>query len=739
MNNRPQHSPDYRPYAINFVGGLWLLFLLAVLAIHAPRYHDLSDTIASQPTYDVEIIRDEWGVPHIYGQTDADVAFGLAYAHAQDDFYTIQQTTAAARGELALHYGADAAPNDYMVHLLRLNDVLDARYETDISPEFRLVLDAYAHGLNAYAAKYPQEAFYGLFPLTGRDVAAGFVHKIPLFFGIDGTLGELFATERQRPVSGVNARQMPSAFLFPTAVNAYGSNVLAVAPSRTDFGQTMLAINSHQPWEGPVSWYEARLHSEEGWDVIGSLFPGQPMVAHGHTPDLGWGFTVNHPDLIDVFVLDINPDNPNQYRFDGEWLELERRDAPITVKIWGNLTWTVTEEVLWSVYGPTVRQPHGTYAIRYASMGELSYVEQFYRLNKATNLVEWQEAMRGGTLPMFNVGYADKAGNIYYLYNALLPLRAEGYNWREYLPGDRSETLWTEYLPFDELPQVLNPPAGFIQNANSTPFQTTLGAGNPDPANYAPTLGIESFMTNRALRALELFGENDALSVADFYDYKYDTAYHPESDVPRLVARLLADGSLTGEQERAGLAILAGWHGRVDPENRGAALAILTLLFINEAQATRPDVSLNPSRLTTAVVPDDVLRDSFRAALDHLMTHFGQLDPEWQSVNRLRRGDVDLGLGGGPDILHATYGLPDPDGRLRGFNGDSHIQIVIWDPAGEVRSVAVHPYGSATLDSSSPHYNDQSPLFAARQLRPVWLDEDEVRRRATAVYRPGEE
>jgi len=263
--------------------------------------------VSATTHYDVRILRDTWGVPHIFGKTDADVAYGLAWANAEDDFATIQGALLAARGRLASVYGEAAAPNDYMVQLLRVWDTVNARYESDLSPETRAVCEAYAHGLNAYAAQHPNRALPGLYPATGKDVVAGFVHKVPLFFGLDRTLRELFE-DAPRPGrrSVQNGPEAP-----------IGSNAFAVAPSRAADGATRLAINSHQPWEGPVAWYEVHLHSEEGWDMVGGLFPGSPVIAHGHNRDLGWAHTVNRPDLIDVFVLDVNPANPNQYRFDG--------------------------------------------------------------------------------------------------------------------------------------------------------------------------------------------------------------------------------------------------------------------------------------------------------------------------------------------------------------------------------------------------------------------------------------
>ncbi|MDX1687174.1 MAG: acylase [Candidatus Promineifilaceae bacterium] len=698
-----------------------IVFLLVATGIYTfwPEQDDLSHLLDEAVRYDVRILRDEWGVPHVFGQTDADAAFGLAYAHAEDDFLTIQQTVLAARGELATIYGPDAAPNDYMVHLLRIQDQVDANYETGIDGETRALLDGYAAGLNYYAARHEEEALPGLFPISGRDMVAAAVHKSPLFFGLDATLSELFAEERQDTVSTPTAA-------FPGNWNAghvLGSNSFAVGPGRSANGQTFLAVNSHQPWSGPLSWYEAHVHSEQGWDAAGALLPGVPSIVHGHNRNLGWAFTVNDSDLTDVYVLKINPENENEYRFDGKWRELEVREAPITVRLLGRLRWTVKREVLWSVYGPAVRQDHGTYAVRYAGRGEVGIFEQLYRMNKAGNFEEWQAAMRLGQLPTFNVTYADREGNVYYLYNGLLPLRAEGYDWQHYLPGDTSETLWTEYLPFERLPQVLNPESGFVQNANSTPFRTTTGHDNPDPAAYSPTLGIDGRMSNRALRALELFGGDPSITEEEFHRYKYDMVYAGDSEMAHFIERLL-DAPLHGDADlQAGRELLEGWDRRVDPNNRAAALAVLT------AQPLDAD----PQATTDEIV------SAYADAANWLLEHHGRLDVPWREVNHLQRGELDIGLGGGPDVLHAIYGERADDGHLHGYAGDSYVMLVTWDADGRVHSRSIHQYGSATARPESPHYADQAPLFAQRQLKPVWFDEADIRAHLEREYRPGEE
>jgi len=706
--------------------GTILALAVGILAFaYWPARENLSYLTAVSDQYNVTILRDTWGVPHIFGETDADAAYGLAYAHAEDDFDTIQLALAAARGQLGPIGGASLAPNDFLVQLLRIPEVVADGYPT-LAPETRAVVEGYADGLNYYAALHADEAYPGLFPVTGQDVVAGFVHKTPFFFGVEGVIGDLFGEERPLPVSTKQAAQLPPSV-------RYGSNTFAVSPARSAHGETFLAVNSHQPWEGPVTWYEAHVHSEEGWNMVGGLFPGAPVVLVGHNENLGWGLTVNSPDLVDVYVLDINPANPNQYRFDGEWRDLEVRSVPIRVKIMGRLTWTVHEEALWSVYGPTVRQPHGVYAIRYAGYGEVGLVEQWYRMNKATTFDEWQTAMREGVLPMFNAGYADKEGNIYYLYNALLPLRTAGYDWSQFLPGDTSDTLWTEYLPFEQLPQVLNPASGFIQNGNSSPFQTTIGPENPDPAAFSPTFGIETGMSNRGLRALELFGADESITAEDFYAYKYDQAYSAQSDIPRYVdiivnAPELQQGDAATQQA---VDLLQAWDRQTTPDSPATALMVLTLNYLNDQG------QLNPSKLVGAEIDPAQVVTGFQAAVAGLQAIFGRVDVPWSEVNRLVRGETDLGLGGGPDVLHAVYGDLGKDGRFHGIAGDSYILLVQWDADGMVSSQSIHQYGSATLDETSPHYADQAPLFVNRELKPVWLDEADIRAHLEREYQPG--
>lgn len=681
--------------------------------------------------YDVKILRDKWGIPHIFGKNDTDVAFGLAYAHAEDDFQTNQLVLTAVNGKLASVVGRKMAGNDYLVQLMRLWETVNARYETDLSAETRALCEAYADGVNYYAALHPEEALPGLFPINGRHIVAGFVHKMPLMVGVDKVLEGLFreVPEEKRSTADVMLASSFGKEDFSLLGLKAGSNALAVSPRRAADGKTLLAINSHQPWEGPVTWYEVQLHSESGWNMTGGLFPGSPVVFHGHNDYLGWAHTNNFPDLVDTYALEINPQNPNQYRFDGQWLDLETRNAPIRVKLLGPIFWTVNMEVAWSVYGPVVRRPHGVYAIRWAGMGDIRQVEQWYRMNKARTIEQWEQALRMATLPMFNATYADREGNILYHYQALLPLREKGFNWKKHLPGNTSKTLWNSYLPYDKLPRVKNPATGFVINCNNTPFHTTLDPDNPRREDYAPEFGIEDRMTNRAMRALKLLGSDPSITEEEFYTYKYDMAYDTKSKMAKLVGRITALPESNDELFRNARNILSSWNMQTTPDSRGAALAVLSYM----------NILATPEKPEVEDVTDEQIQTGFKKATMTLSKNFGKVDVAWENVNRLIRGEFDQGLGGGPDILHDVEGDLLKDGRIRGKVGDSYILMVTWDKDGKLSSRSIHQYGSATLDKASPHYADQSALFVRRELKPVWRDESIIRLHLGKEYRPGEE
>ncbi|GAA6157444.1 acylase [Pyruvatibacter sp. HU-CL02332] len=703
------------------VVGIAALFVFGLRVNFGTAEPDYEALAAPASNYDVEIIRDKFGVPHLYGQRDADVVFGLAYAQAEDDWATMQEIVVAARGNLAQQRGADAAVTDYLVHLLRVWPTTNAGYP-DLPQNIREIAEAYAHGTNLWASENPDEVWDGVLPVTGEDVIAGFVFKTPFFYGLDGVFKELFEETRSKEIS----LGPDNAFLWTeTPKYPIGSNAFAVAPSRSTDGHTRLLVNSHQPFAGPVAWYEARLKSEEGLDIAGGVFPGAPVILHGHNRNLGWANTVNKPDLADVYVLDVNPDNPNQYRLDGAWRDMDVSVATIKVKLFGPLEWHAQRDVKYSEHGPVLETEHGVYAVRYAGMGETRQLVQYHSLNRANNLEEWMDAMRLQALPSINYVYGDKDGNIAYIYNAQMPKRIDGWDWQKYLPGDRSELIWSEYHDFDNLPQLINPPSGFVFNANNTPFEATDEADDLRPENFPVTMGIETQMTNRGYRGLELLRPDTKISADEFKEYKFDKTYSKDSELAKLIEMWLAE-DFSGEPDmEVAQRLLADFDMSADMDDTNAAVAVL---------AGEPVVW---AQIQGTPMPDTI--QSLRDTVAHLMEHWGRLDVPWGEVNRIRRGDVDLPLGGGPDLLRAVYArLPQEDGRLVAQGGDTMIYIADWAPDGSLKSESIHQFGSATLDETSPHYADQSPLYATEQFREIPWGRDALEAEATRTYKPGQ-
>jgi len=521
--------------------------------------------------YDARIIRDEWGVPHIFGKTDADASFGYGYAHAEDDWKHIQESLMGARGMTSQYKGKDSAPQDYLYDLFKVREAVEAKYLTELKPETRAVVKAYTAAINLYGVENPDKVAPGMLPVTEHDVVAGYTWMTPFFYRLDGKLEELFTDENKPAVS---PWQQQSALNLPEAVR--GSNGFAIAPSRSDDGHTRLVVNSHQPMNGLYAWYEAHMVSEEGLNLAGASFPGTPILAQGVTPNLGWTHTVNQPDLVDVYVLETNREKkPMQYKLDGEWRDFEITKSKFRVKLFGPFSLPITRDVLWSEHGPVLETPTGYYAIKFAGLGEVTAVQQWYEMGKATHMAEWRSALEQNGVLSFNITYADKEGNIGEVYNALMPKRIEGPDWSKALPGDQSKLIWTEYRDVSELPQIWNPDCGWLFSANATPFRITDEVCNNRREDFSETMGLEPRMTNRARRALALFEPDAVITEEKLLRYRADTKYHPESAVMQMVVDLVttqSDDPLIKEAQE----VLRNWDGDTVKESRGAALAIIT-------------------------------------------------------------------------------------------------------------------------------------------------------------------
>lgn len=690
-----------------------------------PANPDAESLSAAAASYDAEIIRDSWGVPHVRGARDADAVFGIAYAHAEDDYETIQEVVAATRGVMASYRGKDAAPVDYMVRLLGVWETVAARYETDVPEDVKAIAEAYAAGLNLYAAEHPDETWNGLAPFTAEDIVAGFIFKTPLFYGLDETLMELFGEDHAQAIALDPGGEKRKAFLMaPRPLSERGSNAFAVAPHRSGDGKTRLMINSHQPLTGPVAWYEAHIASEEGLDITGGLFPGTPLILHGFNRHLGWANTVSAQDLSDVYVLTRNPENAHQYLLDGEWVDFEKRTVTLKVRLAGPFALKVKRTLLHSAHGPVIEAEHGTYALRYAGMGEIRQLEQYYRLNKATSLDAFMSAMSMNALPSINYVYADKAGNVAFIHNAQYPARNDAWDWSAELPGDRSDLIWQGYRDFSEVPKLVNPVSGLVFNANNQPYSATDGPDNLKPDDFPQSMGLQTNQTNRSLRIMQLTDGSSPIGERELLRIKFDTAYAPGSEADRVVKAVLAH-DWSGEPDmEAAAAHLAEWDYTTGIDSRHAALGTLTVLREVTARYTH--------------IPPPEPETAFREAVSWLMTHHGRIDPTWGEVNKLARGGQTWPIAGAPDTLRAVYPAEiRDDGELHMSAGDTWIALVEWDADGKQSARVIHNYGSATLDATSPHYADQAPLFAAGRWRDALTEWEAIESDAERRYRPG--
>ncbi|WP_339725893.1 penicillin acylase family protein [uncultured Paraglaciecola sp.] len=701
-----------------------LTFIFIGFWITAPQSEDPAQYKILADKYQVQIVRDKYAVPHIFGARDIDAAFGLAYAHGEDDFATMQDVLLVTRGKLATLHGASAAKTDYLVQFMGVWDVVNAGYESRIDQQTRDHAQAYADGVNYYASVNPSKVAAGLLPVTAKDIVAGFTFKTPLFYGFDQAVAAVV-----EGTYGTGLDKLAYLQVTHSPQPDLGSQGIAIAPSRSEDGYTRLLVNSHQPLTGPVAWYEARVKTQQGWDMAGSTFPGAPVILHGHGPTLGWASTVNKPDLVDVYQLTINPNNENQYLLDGEWRDFVVKDAAIDVTFWGPIRWTFHETIYRSEHGPVFKTEKGTFALRWAGMDEMRTLEEMIAMNKARTQGDFEAALSMLAAPSINYVYADRNGNIAHYYNAMMPKRPEGdqysaINWLGLIPGDQSDLIWHGYHPFERLPRTVNPKSGFVYNANNTPFRSSVGEGQPKPEDFDTAMGIQTNMTNRALRIEALFGNDQAISREDLRSYKYDNSYAQGSEVGQVITRILAMSFESGSQLQAGQTLLQDWDLGTDAENRIAALGVLT---------TKPFVMA-----TMRDQPEPDLTEAFRTALSLLQTHFGRIDPKWGEVNRLVRGDKSWPLSGAPDVLRAVYGeFDDEDGHLQATAGDSYIMFVEWAPDGELSTRSIHNFGSATLDTTSRHYDDQAPIFAAEKERRLPLDWDSLMAENTSVTRLG--
>ena len=691
------------------VVGIGVAFTAATLAHMANANED-----AAKGGYTVEIVRDEFGVPHIYGARDADVAYGLAYAFSEDDFATLQILLASARGQAGLILGRQGAVIDYGRELMGVTATVERDY-AEMPADVRAMLEGYAAGVNRYAATHAKEVRSAkLFPTAGRDIAAGFALLSPQFYGLSDTFAKLYSGQLPEPA------KIPGA----SEPSDKGSNGFAVAPRRMTDGKTWLIANPHLPYEGANALREAVVHSDEGLDFAGATLLGSPFMLVGHNRNLGWTITLNNPDLVDVYKLTLNAKG-DQYMLDGKWLPLIKQPVKLPVKA-GIISVTARRFVYRSMHGPVIINKQGAFAVRYAGMDNLRMAEQYYRLTKAQDWTQWQKAMEIGGIPSTNYVYADKAGRIAYVYNALFPDRKPGFDYSGILPGDTSANLWTGALPFARIPKIVDPASGFVFSANNSPFHAAGTSSDLKSGDFSPLMGIETRMTNRAWRAEELMSGAASFTPETLRAIKFDTRYSRKSYVGAWIDQLLQVDTSDKPDLAEAQVLMKTWDWNSDGVGGADALAealIFTARAANMDGKPMPD----PKPLLAGYV-------------DWFKRNFGRIDPPLDSLFRLRRGEQNLPTGGGTDTLRtATLQLSQNADRktikVSVGGGDSFTMLVNWDAKGKVTSESIVPYGTSS-HPDSVHYSDQMQLFVDRRFKPVHFEWKDAVAHGGKLYRP---
>jgi acyl-homoserine-lactone acylase len=685
------------------------------------------------PNYHVEIVRDSFGVPHIFGHTDADVAYGLVYAACEDDFKTVQWGLMLARGKLGLMMGVEGAKIDYAVQLLGVPDIIKERYEKDLSPQFRKLLDAGAAAGNDYARKHPDQLVSRkLLPVHPSDFIAGYMLSMALMTGVDNA------------IKSVVGGTVPTALKYDK--QARGSNALAMDSNITADGSVYLDVNAHQPLEGPMSWYECHLHSDEGWNAMGATFHGAVSLFHGVNENLGWAHTTNYFDAIDIYQLQQDPKKKNNYLVDGVSYPLKTTRAHLSVNLAKHpdkhkFVLNITKKRWWSIYGATYKNDKGIFAIRLAANMTIKSPEEWYLMNKAKNYTEFRRALDMQGIVNQYVTYADRFDTIYCVSNGAMPLRPDGYDWKTTVPGNTMKTLWTKFLPNDSLPHVLNPKCGWVFDCNNTSYTMTAKNENPPMLPIQKNVGFEMNQTNRSLRMYEMMDEMKGrkLTWDDFLHIKYD-AHYPQHVTAPFKHFEMEDIFRMRESDYPDIAdvitILKKWAVK----REGAVADTNAVVLYRFLYACYFGINDSMDQLFTKDTKAklEYFAQGLRKVKKDMLADYGTLNVPLGSYQRHQRGDVDLPTDGGPDMWDAKYGSTYAKGKIRITNGESYIMLARWPKGGGLpilRSIAA--FGSSNTPGAK-HFTDQMHMYVNKQTKEESLSKEWAYKHAERIYHPGE-
>ncbi|MGQ0764812.1 MAG: penicillin acylase family protein [Gemmatimonadota bacterium] len=679
----------------------------------------------------VEIRRTNYGVPHILAQDLGAMGYALAWVQLEDYGARVALGLLRGRGEMGLWFGRDSMESDFRAR--RGYRIAVERY-AELDRETRDVYEGFAAGVNRYIELNAGDFPAGFAPrFTGYDVAARDVRIV------SAGAGQRFL----QTLAGPRRAALPGAASSPAGARddeiEEGSNAWAFAPGRTRSGRAILVRNPHLNWD--AGYYEAHVNVPGVIEYYGDFRIGGPFtVIGGFNRYLGWATTNNDPDNDEVYALEADPTRPDHYFFDGTSIPLQREEVTVTFRNGAALS-TETREFWRTPLGPVIHRDNGrVYVVRVFGEGDNRAGMQFLRMMRATSLSEWKDAMRMRARETSNFTYADRAGNVLYVWNGIVPElpHASGGD-SAAVPARRTSDVFTRLIPWDSLPQLLNPPGGYVRNENDAPYHTNLRAildRSRYPANMpAPSLRL------RSQHSLELIDNSRRMSLEEVMalknSYRMLLADRVKDDLLAAARRQSTEGSIA-----EAIAVLGRWDNTVAPESRGGVL--FSIWWQRYVEGAIPDsMFAEPWSLDQPVLTPRGLRDHARAAAalgwaaEETKRRHGAIDVSWGEVHRVRVGGFDEPVGGCSGALGCFRVLNfrnEPDGRRAASGGDGWVIGVEFTDV--PRAYSVLAYGQSNREGH-PHNGDQGKMFARGEFKRIAFTEAEIESQVIRRYRPG--
>jgi len=704
--------------------------LLICCAVAGPQSTSASTTTNQSTTTlarNVTIYRDTYGVPHVFGRTDASTVFGFAYAQAEDNFWRVEENFILALGRASELYGQKTLAEDRLNHALEITRLAQAEYAR-LDPRMRSLCDAFAAGFNYYLERH-------------SEVRPRLLTKIEPWYPLAFIRYNYFQNGFARdPI--LRGTQLQTASLDNDTLKAHtGSNGWVVGPTKSASGHALLFINPHLPFFGPGQVYEGHVHSDEGWDFTGYARFGFPFPYVGHNENGGWVSTDNAADLTDVYLETFDDSaRPLAYRYGTGYRLATEHVEEIRIKTANGLE-TRKFTMRKTHHGPILAARDGKLlALRMAKFESDGWLREWYDMTRASSLAEMKRAMTPLNMLFGNVMYADRQGNTWYLYNGAVPKRDPRFDWTRPVDGSDPATEWHGYHTIDQLPQLTNPKTSWMQNCNTTPFLLT-SEGNPDPKQF-PRYMVQESDNPRGAISREILASKATFTFAEWTRVAFDTRVMSAGKLlPGLTAALkqYLDTHPDGDVRlREAYEELARWNLR--SANDSVATTLFSLWHDHVTRAGNATAVEAEKQVAVLV-----------EVLDALQRDFGTWKVAWGELNRLQRLDESKGeqfqdsraslavsgVNGNDGAVFTVYAAPiDEQKRRYGVAGATYISVVEFGP--RVHALSIHTFGSSG-NPNSPHFMDQAALYTRGEFKPAWFTLEEIRANLEASYHPGEE